>query len=70
MNAERFRKLFDYNYWAHRRVWECVESLSESQFVQPCDYSVGSIHDQEVHTMSAEWLWLSRINGCRRIRTF
>jgi uncharacterized damage-inducible protein DinB len=63
MNADYFRRLFDYNYWAHRRVWECVEALTESQFTQPCDYSIGSIHDQVVHTMAAEWLWLSRVNG-------
>lgn len=63
MNTEQVRKLFDYSFWAHRRVWECVEPLTESQFTRPSDYSIGSIHDQVVHTMSAEWLWLSRING-------
>ena len=63
MNAAYFRRLFDYNYWAHRRVWECVEQLTESQFTQPCDYSIGSIHDQMVHTMAAEWLWLARVCG-------
>ncbi len=37
--------------------------LSEEQLMQPHDYSIGSIHAQLVHTMSAEWLWLSRIKG-------
>lgn len=63
MNAQYFRRLFDYNYWAHRRVWSCVVQLSEEQFSQPSDYSVGSVHEQLVHTMEAEWLWLTRVLG-------
>jgi uncharacterized damage-inducible protein DinB len=63
MTAEHYRKLINYNYWAHQRVWECVLKLSEEQFKRPCDYSIGSVHDQIVHTMAAEWLWLQRLNG-------
>lgn len=63
MNTAYFRRLFDYNYWAHQRVWDCVMQLSEEQFTRPCDYSIGSVHAQIVHTMSAEWLWLTRVRG-------
>jgi uncharacterized damage-inducible protein DinB len=63
MNAEYFRRLFDYNYWAHQRVWACVLALSDEQFTRPCDYSVGSVHEQVVHTLSAESLWLTRVQG-------
>ena len=63
MNADRYRRLFDYNYWAHRHVWECVTSLTDGQFHRPCDYSIGSVHEQVVHTMGAEWLFLQRVNG-------
>jgi uncharacterized damage-inducible protein DinB len=63
MNASYFRRLFDYTYWAHRRVWECVMALSEEQFTRPCDYSIGSVHEQVVHTMAVEWVWLERVRG-------
>jgi uncharacterized damage-inducible protein DinB len=63
MDANYFRGLFDYNYWAHRRVWDCVMQLNEEQFAHPCDYSIGSVYEQVVHTMGAEWLWLQRVNG-------
>lgn len=63
MNVDHFRKLFDYNVWAHRRVWECVVRLSEAQYRQPCDYSIGSVHEQLVHTFGAERLWLNRAKG-------
>lgn len=63
MNAQYFQRLLDYNYWAHSRVWDCVLLLTEEQFTRPSDYSVGSVHDQIVHTMEAEWLWLTRVLG-------
>jgi uncharacterized damage-inducible protein DinB len=63
MNAAYFRRLFDYNYWAHQRVWDCVMKLSDEQFTRPCDYSIGSVHAQIVHTMGAELLWLTRVQG-------
>jgi uncharacterized damage-inducible protein DinB len=63
MNAAYFRRLFDYNYWAHRRVWKCVMALTDEQFTRPSDYSIGSVHAQVVHTMGAEWLWLTRARG-------
>lgn len=68
MNAAYFRRLFDYNYWAHRRVWDCVMQLTEEQFTRPCDYSIGSVHAQVVHTMGAEWLWLTRVRGAAILR--
>jgi uncharacterized damage-inducible protein DinB len=63
MNASYFRMLFDYTYWAHRKVWVCIEALTEAQFTQPVDYAFGSIRGQVVHTMGAERIWLSRLNG-------
>jgi uncharacterized damage-inducible protein DinB len=69
VNVDYFRKLVDYNYWAHRRVWDCVTPLTEAQFTQPHDYSMGSLHRQLVHTMEIEWLWLRRIQGEREAKT-
>jgi uncharacterized damage-inducible protein DinB len=63
MYAVYLQRLYDYNFWAHRRVWDCVMQLSDEQFTRPCDYSIGSVHQQVVHTMGAEWLWLSRLKG-------
>jgi len=63
MKAVHYRRLFDYNNWAHRRVWDCVTPLTDEQFRRPCDYSIGSLHEQLVHTMGAEWLFLQRVQG-------
>lgn len=63
MNVDNIHQLYDYNYWAHRRVWSCVIQLSDEQFKRPLDYSIGSIHAQVVHTMSAENVWFTRLRG-------
>lgn len=55
--------LWDYNYWARDRIWPCVESISQADFVRPADYSVGSVHEQVVHMMWAEDVWLHRLRG-------
>jgi uncharacterized damage-inducible protein DinB len=63
MNAAYFRRMIDYTYWAHRQVWGCISELNDEQFTRACDYSIGSLHEQAVHTMGAEWLWLQRVRG-------
>lgn len=44
-------------------MWDCVVKLSHEQFTQPSDYSIGSVHEQLVHTMEVEWLWLRRLQN-------
>jgi uncharacterized damage-inducible protein DinB len=64
LTIDLLKTLYGYNYWAHRLVWDrSISQLTESEFTQPLDYSWGSIHNQVVHTMSAEWMWFSRLGG-------
>lgn len=58
MNKTDLQKMFDYHYWAHQRVWDCIVKLTAEQFVQDLDYSIGSIHRQCVHTLGVERFWL------------
>lgn len=64
------QKLIDYNYWAHQRVWDCVLTLSEEQFTQTSDYSLGAVKSQMVHIMWAEEIWLNRIVGSNAPLTY
>lgn len=63
MNKADMQHMFDYHYWAHRRVWKCVLKLTEEQFEQDLHYSIGSIHRQCVHTMGVERFWLDVVRG-------
>jgi uncharacterized damage-inducible protein DinB len=63
MNSlDHIKMLYDYHYWACRLVWDTsIMALTEAQFTQPLEYSMGSMHNQVVHMMSAEWIWFSRL---------
>lgn len=56
-------QIWDYNYWARDRVWACVCSISDEDYMHHVDYSMGSVHAQCVHTMWAEAIWLASIKG-------
>jgi uncharacterized damage-inducible protein DinB len=56
-------RLYDYHYWANRRLLEAVSQLTPEQFTQNVAGSYGSIRNTLVHTLSAEWGWLDRCGG-------
>jgi uncharacterized damage-inducible protein DinB len=59
MNKADLQLIFNYHYWAHRRVWDCVMKLTDEQFEQDLNYSIGSIRNHCIHTMVCEWMWFS-----------
>lgn len=52
--------LFDYNYWANRRVLDAAANVSDEQFVAPANQSHGSLRGTLVHVLHAEWVWRLR----------
>ena len=63
MKPSEIKTLFDYNFWAFERVWECIAQLSDEQFIQEIDYSTGSIRNIIVHMMTANRIWMNRLKG-------
>lgn len=63
MSVEHFQRMIDYMIWADRRLWQSIALLSDEAIANPIDYSLGSLHEQVVHTMEAQWIWLERIKG-------
>ena len=64
MNADAIRQIYDYHITLNRRIWDkCVMKLTDEQFTQPCDYSVGSVRNQVVHMMSVDERWFSGLSG-------
>ena len=59
MDRQYFVELYDYNFWAQRRVWTCVMQLSEQAYREDLQYSVGAIHEQCAHTLAVEHWWLT-----------
>lgn len=60
---DHLRLMYDYHEWANRRVLDTAENLTPGQWRESGIASFGSIHATLVHTMSAQWMWLSRWNG-------
>lgn len=64
MRADHIRELYDHHITTNRRLWETsVMTLTDEQFNQPLDYSVGSICNQCVHLMSVDERWFSGLRG-------
>lgn len=66
MRAIDLERLYDYNYWASRRLLAALAPLTQAQFVVSVAGSYGSIRNTLVHAMSAEWGWLERCGGPAR----
>jgi uncharacterized damage-inducible protein DinB len=66
MDLNALCALYDYGYWANRKLFDVLSQLTAEQFVQPIAGSYGSIRNTLVHSMSAEWGWLDRCGGTPR----
>lgn len=63
MKPNEIKTIFDYNFWAFERVWDCVSQLSDEQFINEVDYSTGSLRNIVVHMMSANSRWVGRLQS-------
>jgi uncharacterized damage-inducible protein DinB len=63
MSVEHFQRMINYMVWADRRLWQSIVPLPDEAIANPIDYSLGSLHEQVVHQMEAQWIWLERIKG-------
>ncbi len=66
MTVKDLEGLYDYGYWANRKLFEVLANLTPAEFVQDVAGSYGSVRNTLVHAMSAEWGWLSRCGGTER----
>lgn len=60
---EYFIQLYEYTAWANQRYLQAAEALTPEQLHQQQGHSWGSIFGVLVHTLSADWIWLSRWKG-------
>lgn len=61
MNNKSIDLLFDYNYWANRRILNAAEKLTVEQYTQVLPgLSMGSVRATLVHMLAAEHIWRMR----------
>src|SRR5205823_2950267 len=66
MTVKDLEGLYDYGYWANKKLFHVISQLTPEEFTRPVAGSYGSIRNTMVHIMSAEWGWLSRCGGPER----
>jgi uncharacterized damage-inducible protein DinB len=60
VNRDDVLTLFEYNYWANRRVLGAASAATPKEFAAPARLSHGSLRGALVHTLGAEVVWRLR----------
>lgn len=63
MNVQDIRDMYDYNYWANRRLLAMAEKVTPEQFIAPSSHSFSSLQGILIHTLDAEWQWRLVLQG-------
>ncbi len=63
MDAEYFRFLFNYNYWARDRLLAATGGMSEADYASPNSSNYGSLRAILTHLLMGESIWLRRWTG-------
>jgi len=66
MTVKDLERLYDYGYWANKKLLAVVSTLTPEQFTESVAGSYGSVRNTLVHILSAEWGWLDRCGGQAR----
>ena len=57
MKIQDVTLLYEYNYWATKRILAASAKVSQEQFLTPTTHSYGSLRGTLVHTLDAERGW-------------
>ena len=66
MRVADLQRLYDYGYWANRKLFAVIAELTPEEFTRQVGGSYGSVRNTLVHVLSAEWGWLDRCGGRER----
>jgi uncharacterized damage-inducible protein DinB len=60
MNPQEIQLLYDYNYWANKRILQAAERCAPEQLSQGLPMSWDSVLGTLAHILGAEWIWRMR----------
>ena len=58
MEPSFWQELYDYNFWANRRVWTAVMALDDALFDKSLGEDRQSLRMQCIHILAVEYWWL------------
>ena len=63
MRTMDIRALFDFSYWANRRILEAAATTSDEEFVRPVPITYRDLRATLVHILDVEMSWRRRLRG-------
>ena len=57
MNIQDILTIYEYNYWANKRILVASKKVTEKQFLAPANFPFGGLRGTLVHIMDAEFGW-------------
>lgn len=57
MNISDLQLLYDYNYWANKRILDAAAALAPGQLRERTTFSYGDLRETLIHTLDAEYVW-------------
>lgn len=63
LTVERLRILWDYEFWAKRRLMEHVSHLSQEAYTRNLGVRFGSVQGTLAHLVAVQMIWLARWKG-------
>jgi uncharacterized damage-inducible protein DinB len=57
MNIQDILLLYEYNYWANKKILAASAKVTQEQFTAPASFPYGGLHGTLLHTLDSEWGW-------------
>jgi uncharacterized damage-inducible protein DinB len=70
LDADFFRTLYDYGYWARDRLLTVADGLSEADYARPNGFTYGSIRGILTHVLGSEASYLRRWMADETVESF
>ena len=63
MNTNDIHLLYEYNYWANRRILTASANVAQERFVAPASFPFGGLRGTLTHILDSEWSWRYLLQG-------
>jgi len=57
MNIQDIHLLYEYNYWANKKLIAASAKIAQEQFTAPASFPYGGLRGTLLHVLDAEWGW-------------
>ena len=57
MNIHDIQLIYDYNYWANKRILASAANVRQEQFDAPASFPYGGLRGTLLHILDTEWGW-------------